>query len=238
MKSILKNIINRVGYDINRYPSINLKRRLFLLQDNKINTIIDVGANIGQYATECYRIGFEGRIVSFEPLEDAYQKLEEKASKIKNWETIKSALGDKDEDAFINVSQLQVSSSILQMNNTYITNSYSNANYIKKEQIKVKKLDTIFSDYFDPENENILLKIDAQGYEDKIIEGAKKSMNSIKGIQIEMSLVELYQGETLIVPMINKLHRLGYELKSFEPGFYNPTTTELYQIDGLFFRGK
>lgn len=64
--------LNRIGIDLRRYPGREVRNRCRLLETYKINTVFDVGANVGQYAVQLRKSGYERRIVSFEPLSDAY----------------------------------------------------------------------------------------------------------------------------------------------------------------------
>jgi len=80
----------------------------------------------------------------------------------------------------------------------------------------------------------VMMKIDTQGYEKNVIDGALTSLNRIKIIQLEMSIVPLYENETLFVEMIQYLDNNGFILYSLENGFSNPTTGQLLQVDGIF----
>jgi len=64
------------------------------------------------------------------------------------------------------------------------------------------------------------------------------SINNILGFQLELSLIEMYQGETLFLEMIDFLKSLGYEIYSLEPGFCDPLSGRLYQVDAFFFKTK
>ena len=134
----------------------------------------------------------------------------------------------------INVAQNSVSSSILNIKKEHL-DAAPDSKYIAQEKIEIRKLDTIFNQVAKHAN-NILLKIDTQGYEKEVIEGAIQSLNIIKGIQVEMSLVELYEGESMFDEMRKSIESHGFELYYLEPGFKDPITGKLMQIDGLFFR--
>jgi hypothetical protein len=86
--------------------------------------------------------------------------------------------------------------------------------------------------------QNAYMKIDTQGFEKNVIEGAKESLKDIKGLQLELSMVELYQGETLVTDMINYIEDKGFTLYSLEPGFYDTKSGQLLQVDGIFYRQK
>lgn len=230
----IKKIVNPFKIDINKYPNADLRRRKKLLKHFRINKILDVGANIGQYAELTRKLGFNGEIISFEPLTIAYKQLALNALKDKKWQTHNFALGNKEEEVIINISKNLYSSSILDITPNHVDNA-SESNYIDKEEIQVKKLDELYNDLV-CDDDIVFLKLDVQGFEKNVIEGAEKILHRIKGVQLEMSIIELYKGEVLFLEMINLLKKEGFRLYSLENGFYNNDTGQLLQVDGIFFR--
>ena len=234
MVSFIKSIFHLLKIDIKRYPETDLRRRKKLFEHYKINTILDVGANQGQYALESFKLGFSGKIISFEPLKKVYGILEEKVAKNANWSSFNLGLGNTSEKLEINVSENTFSSSILNLKENLVESAPS-SKYISKEVIEVKKLDDIFNNLIG-DGDVVLLKLDVQGFEKKVLEGALKSLDRIKGIQIEMSIEELYEQEPLFNEMKDFIEGFGFVLHSLENGFYNEKTGKLLQVDGIFFR--
>lgn len=235
-KKIMKDLLHRYGVDIVRYPyrSEILKRRMQLISSYGINLIFDVGANIGQYAMQMRGIGYKGRIISFEPLTSAYKELLKNSKNDPLWDTVNIALGDDNCKSEINISGDSYSSSILDLLPIYAKVTPT-SKYIGKEVILIRKIDSIIDKYYQ-KGDKLFLKIDTQGYESKVIEGAKNSMDKITGIQLEMSIVPMYNGGLIFKEMIDLLYKKGYILMSLEPGFTNPATGQLIQFDGIFFR--
>jgi FkbM family methyltransferase len=164
----------------------------------------------------------------------AYSIIEEKSRKNNKWSTVNIALGDFDGESFINVSDNSVSSSLLNMLPKHL-NSAPSSKYISKEKIVVNKLDTIYNDYCS-DNENIYLKIDTQGFEKQILDGALNSLKNIKGVQLELSIIPLYEVTHSYSEIITFLNDLGFELYSIESGFSDINSGQLLQIDGIFYR--
>jgi FkbM family methyltransferase len=158
-----------------KYPTPELDRRIKFLKNNAISVVIDVGANIGQYGSELRSIGYEGKIISFEPTNDAFTKLEALSKKDKKWDVFHYSLGEFDGDSEINISKNSVSSSLLN-NLPQLIESAPAAAFVAKEKISVKKLDTIFND-LRTDSDAVYLKIDTQGYENMVLNGA---LNSLK----------------------------------------------------------
>ena len=84
LKSIVKRAFRWIGLDIRRYvPPLPYHARLTkLLSANHVNLVFDVGANVGQFAQSLRAVGYTGRIVSFEPLNDAWKELQEASRQI------------------------------------------------------------------------------------------------------------------------------------------------------------
>ena len=114
-KQIVKKILNKVGLNVSSYK----KYPEFLLH-HKIELLFDVGANIGQFAMYARDIGYKGKIISFEPLPDAYEKILKNSKNDPLWTVHKRcALGSCISEMEINISQNSQSSSILQMNHLH-----------------------------------------------------------------------------------------------------------------------
>jgi len=236
MAQLVKRILNRAGFDITRYDvqSNPVARRAQLLKRNKINIVLDVGANHGQYGLQLRGIGYTGRIISFEPVSAVYKQLVINANKDALWETFKFALGNAADTAEINIANNTYSSSLLAMKPLHLA-SAPESKYVATERIEVRRLDKLFADRFSIDD-NLFLKIDTQGYDKKVLEGANGILKYAKLIQVEMSLVPLYDNEPTWDEVLNYMKELGYRLVSIESGFTDEASSHLLQIDGIFER--
>lgn len=232
MKRLIQNLLNKIGFQIKRYPDLDISRRLKLINHYKINKILDVGANIGQYSLELRKFGFKGHIISFEPLSGTYSKLKSNAKNDKKWQTFNFAIGNEEGNTLINVAGNTFSSSINNMLESHLKVEPS-SRYISTENITIKRLDTIFNSIHSS-GDIILLKIDTQGYEKNVLEGASQSLDNILLIQLEMSLIPLYENELILADMIKFLEQKKFEIVSIENGFTNDETGQLLQVDGIF----
>lgn len=79
-----------------------------------------------------------------------------------------------------------------------------------------------------------MLKLDTQGFESRILAGATESLPRFSLIQMEMSLVTLYEGEILFLDMCSAMHSRGFELLALDPGFHDVASGRILQVDGLF----
>ena len=231
----LRKLLWKIGIDVSRYSNTSIFRKTELIRKFNIDLVLDVGANMGQFATSLREDNdYSGQIVSFEPLSNEYSELAKRASKDPKWKAVNIGLGDSDQTLEINVSENSFSSSFLKMKPLH-TEAAPDSVYIKKEKISVKKLDSVFHELV-TNNQNIFLKIDAQGYEEKVLNGAEKSLSFIDTIQMEMSLVELYEGESLMFDLLKRMEYLGFHLVQLEQGFSDLKTGQLLQVDGVFHR--
>jgi len=224
--------INKKGYQIKNYPDHDFARRMKMVKHYNINSLLDIGANNGGYAKSMRKLGYRGKIISFEPLKSAFLDLKKASSKDKSWIVNNYAIGNEDKNGVINVAGNSFSSSILEMLPSHL-NSAPQSKYVAQEEIEIKKIDSIINEFCKKED-NVMLKIDTQGFEKNVIEGANESLKNIKIIQLEMSIIQLYESEMLYMDMINHLDKKGFQLFSLENGFSDPTTGRLLQVDGIF----
>lgn len=238
MKKMLHYSLNKMGVELKRYPdeSSDLSRRLKIVNSYKIDLLLDVGANSGHYAQQMRSNGFDKKIISFEPLKSVFKQLELNSSKDPNWQVENYAVGNEDVTSYINVAANTFSSSLLNMLPTHLE-SAPESEFVSKEEIEIKKLDSIIHNFSSPES-RVMLKIDTQGYEKKVLEGASDSLNNIYILQLEMSIIPLYQDEMIFTEMISYLDSLNYQLFSLENGFTDLRSGRLLQVDGVFVNRK
>lgn len=237
MKKLIHKIARKFGLDFIRYtPTYSESARLnAILNYHKIEIVLDVGANIGQYAKSLRDGGYQGKIISFEPLSSAHKQLTIASQYDPNWIIApRVAIGKVEQEAEINISENLCSSSLLPVLEECIKYE-PKTQYIDKEKVKVVRLDQAALQYI--ENcHSVFLKIDTQGFEDDVLKGASGILPNIQGIQVELSLVPLYEGQLLFREMIDKLIALGYELYALQSGFTDNQSGRLLQADGIFIK--
>jgi FkbM family methyltransferase len=237
MKSTIKKIFKILGFQVSKINVTNSVPYQIVqaLKTHDINLVFDVGANEGQFASELRQFGYTGRIVSFEPLPDAYEILTKRAAGDVDWIVhSRCAVGEKVDLIEINVAANSVSSSILQMLTTH-ENAEPLSKYTHKQIVNLITLDSVYEQYC-KYDDSVFLKIDTQGYESQVLDGATIALNHCKGILLELSMVPLYQGQALWFELIKRLDVTQHLLYAIQPGFTNLATGQTLQIDGLFFR--
>jgi FkbM family methyltransferase len=232
----LRALLDSLGVRRRKTAANRGVRQLLLgLQRFEIDLILDVGANIGQFAREIRAFGYAGRIVSFEPLADAHRSLAEAASNDGAWQVHpRCAIGDRDGEIAINVSANSVSSSLLPMTDAHVGAAGASA-YVGRETVPLKRLDGAAGSYLESAV-HPFLKIDTQGFEWQVLDGAALSLPRLRGVLCELSLVELYEGQRLWREVVERLENAGFTLWNLQPGFADPRDGRTLQIDAVFFR--
>lgn len=250
IRNSLKRIFRLFGFEITAYSSDSVERAraldresldersrnfLKMLTVNNIDLVFDVGANAGNWAKRLFEMGYEDKVVSFEPLSSVYEDLLRKSKFNPRWIVYeRCALGDIEGEIMINVSGNSESSSALPMLKTHLKAAPRSA-YVGSEKVRLCRIDKIAPKYL-KNSRNSFLKIDVQGYEKKVLGGADGILPRIKGLQLEMSLVPLYEGEVLFEDMLKEVEGLGFNLWHISPGFYDYRTGRTLQVNCLFFR--
>jgi FkbM family methyltransferase len=230
---------SHVGLDVQRYPQSDPLHGLsLLLRHLEIDLVIDVGANDGGYARTLRQLGYDGRIISFEPLSEVFARLRAAAEDDTRWDVVRSAVGDDEGEIVIHVAGNDgASSSALPMLETHLAAAPSAA-YVTDETVPLHRLDGLLADRV--EGHRCFLKLDVQGFERAVLDGAVGLLSSgrVLGVQAEMSLVPLYEGAMLWRETVDRMSDAGYELASLVPGFTDPTSGRLLQADGVFVRSR
>ena len=235
-RSAVKNGLRKLGYVMSRYDYRRdpLAVRKLFFESHAINVVFDVGANAGQFAQQLRETGYEGNIISFEPLSSAFVNLAEAAKNDPTWQVQQCALGDKETTSEINIAENSWSSSLLDMLPAHVKSAPASA-YIGKEIVDVHTLDAVFPRYCEP-GSRVFLKIDTQGFTKKVLDGGQHSLKIISGLQVEMSLIPLYSGEPLIGDVVSFLYENGFTLILLKPEFMDNCSGQQLQVDGIFFR--
>ena len=237
----VQGTLRRMGYELQPYdrgipvqPRDDDFRRVKLMASRGITVVLDVGANIGQFALRTRAAGYEGRIVSFEPMSAAFAELSERAGPDPAWDCRREALGSSTERSRINISQNSYSSSLLPIEDRHVGSAPGSA-YVGAEEISVVPLDSIWDEVV-ASSDRPFLKLDVQGFELVALLGAERSLAGLAGVETELSLVPLYEGAPGYRDVIDHLERAGFRLAGLEPNFFDPETAELLQADAIFVR--
>jgi len=227
----LRKIFQKTGFDFHRHSTSASK--LSYLKTLNIHTVLDIGANTGQFAKEIRNILIDAQIYSFEPLVDCFKKLNERMVDYTNFTAFNYALGDTTEIVAMNKNTYSPSSSLLEMSENH-KKLFPHTKESSPEKIVVKRLDDVASSL--TLKSNILIKVDVQGFESKVIAGGENTFKKAHAVLIENSFTTLYENQPLFNEVYNKLVALGFEYRGALQEKVNPQNGEIISEDSLFLK--
>jgi FkbM family methyltransferase len=184
------------------------------------DTVLDIGANIGQFGSALRASGYRGSLISCEPLGGAFAQLARRASADPAWAVERTAVGASVGTTQINVSENSFSSSLLPMTRTH-REAQPDSGYIGTEDVDVSTVVEL-----------------AKRYEGEVLNGAGELIGELAAVSLEMSFVTLYEGQQFFDDLLDRLRAAGYQLHALNPGLGDPHTGRMLQCDGLFVHRK
>lgn len=226
-----KQLLTRLGLSVRRYRGTLAGERQALLASGEIATVVDVGAHMGEYGGALRDTGYRGAIFSFEPVAAHFEKLSAVAAADPAWTVRNAGVGAAPGRATINVSGNEgFSSSLLAMDEAHVQ-AVEESRYERTEEIVVVTLgDELGGGRLAG---GAYLKVDTQGYEQPVIEGAGEFLDRCLAVELELSLKTLYEDQPLIGEMIELMRSKGFYPTNLEPEFVDPRSGELLQINCL-----
>jgi FkbM family methyltransferase len=231
---VIRKILRAIsGYDVHRYYA--MPDRLAWLPSAGIRTVFDIGANVGQFAAEIRYQLPDAQIYSFEPLSDCHQTLAAAFVHDPKFKSFNVAIGDTIGHIEMNRSSYSSSSSIRPMSDSH-KRLFPHTSGSLTQAISVRTLDDVFVE-LRPERE-ILIKIDTQGYEDKVLAGGQAAFGEAKVVLIEASYLELYEGQPLFDDIYRAMRSLGFAYAGALSQNINKTTGEVLFEDAIFVKSQ
>ena len=198
----------------------------------EFRTVIDAGANRGQFAVFAARRFPRAALICFEPLPGPRAQLQRAFGAIDRLRVSDVALGPTNEDAEFHVSAADDSSSLLPIGQRQ-REAFPGTDQRTTMTVRVRRLDDVLrlEELVAP----VLLKIDVQGGELGVLQGAEQLLASIDAVLVEVSFVELYAGQALADEVWGHLHSHGFSCRGVWSITYG-TRRECLQGDLLFAR--
>lgn len=199
---------------------------------------MDVGAHAGQFARWISGIFPQARIYCFEPLPDPYAQLRiwadgQAGGRVS---TFNVALGDRDADAVMQVHvDYTYSSSLLPA--TELTDAlFPETRRRAPLPVKQERLDGLVERHRLDLKSDLLIKLDVQGFEDRVIAGGPHTFRHARACMIEVDLDQLYTGQPRFLDLVRALDELGLEYAGNLDQYYAPDGHVIY-ADAVFLRG-
>jgi FkbM family methyltransferase len=178
-----------------------------LLSKLRIDCVIDVGANEGQYARLLRRLQFTGLILSFEPNPDVFQVMQKAFVRDPAWKGFNCALGSSDAELDFNIFEHSQISSFLPGSERV------HSKLVRTAKVPVHRLDEFLPAVLpDWSKRRLFLKCDTQGFDLEVVKGAEGTLPSIHGLQSEVAVQSLYRGMPRYLEALSFYESLGFVL--------------------------
>jgi FkbM family methyltransferase len=233
LKNVIKKSLRRFGYRLQAASPGD--DNYTWLQDQQIRTILDIGANVGTSVQMLRSIFPNAMIYSFEPLRQCYEVLEQRFASEPCFRAFPFALGDREEETLINRSSHSPSSSLLAMTELH-KQVYPHTRDSVAEKVLIKRLDDVVRGL--PIEGNLLIKLDVQGYEDKVVRGGPETFRRARVLLSEVSFKEMFAGQMLFDEFYDLLRPLGFTFGGFWGSGVarDPSTGIILFADAVFLR--
>lgn len=226
-RSTLRKALRRIGLERRHTPSF-----VDLMHKANVETILDVGANEGQYVHHVRELGYKGRIISFEPIVSVFEKLKLATIGDPLWDAHNCALGDEAGNAAIQVSEETVFSSFRQQTR-YLSAKFEGSASVRSESVRIERLDE-FLDRNPEAGKSTYLKIDTQGFEKQVLQGCGHWLERLKVIQLELPIENLYVGQATWLEMVQWMMSRGFAVAMAKENSYDWTRMQLLELDVVF----
>jgi len=210
-------------------------RRARVFERLGIDLVLDVGANGGQYVTEIRRHGYGGRVVSFEPASEAFARLVQECAKDPLWTAQQLAVGSAPGTATLNIAGNEGKSSSLLAQKEFEFGTTTTARYVGAETVEVTTLEQMAGSLVN-EGERVYLKIDVQGTELAVLDGAGPLLSKVLAVELELALLPLYEDHADWRAICDRMAELGFAFFAVDPGYTDWESGRLVEMDGLFVR--
>ncbi len=230
VKNYAARLLHKLGYEVIplwRLPDYE-KTKLIksILAHNRIDGVIDVGGNVGQYHDFVRQeVGFIGPIVTFEPIAALARNLTDrvKTEGDADWTIQNYALGQAEEMRAFNITRDTAFASFLQPRSRPGLSAGDmgfdeQVNIVARQQTAVKRLDQVLPNIFGPLGDRrLFLKVDTQGYDLEVLAGARGVLGAVMAIQIEVSLIPVYENMPPMDVTLDALKKLGFHVSGIFP---------------------
>jgi len=242
MRTFFRKILRNFGYDIVKYnpkfvtgklDKATVETEYKWLQDWNFKTIIDIGANDGQFSEKIRTLFPAADIHAFEPLPDAFKNLKENFKNDQQFTAYNMALGEAYGRLSFHKNEYTPSSSLLPLANEHISH-FDHAVKTNLVEVDITTLDKILGD--ETLSKPLLVKIDVQGFEDKVIKGGLATLKQADMIICELSFRELFKGQVLFDEIYNTIVSLDFRYVGSLDQLRSPQSNAILQADGIFIK--
>lgn len=238
VKKPLQKLLLHFGLQLRRIPKEAPARtlesdsnRILWLRAIGINTILDIGANTGQFAQHIRRVIPDAMIYSFEPLPDCFEQLKENLANWVNFSAFNLALGDRTGELIFQRNEYSPSSSFLKMADLH-REAFPYTRNTDHVTVTTRRLDDLSQEL--SVKEPLLVKIDVQGYEGHVLRGGEGIIGRASVIIVETSFETLYEGQPRFDDIYRTLVSWGFAYSGAFDQLCSPQDGRPLQQDSIF----
>ena len=206
-----------------------------ILRLYRVNCVIDVGANHGQYARRLRRAGYRGHIVSFEPVAETFARLHASAARDPRWAVHRCALGREESVVTMHVVPGTLSSVLRPTEFGY--DRYQQLRRATAEDVPVRRLDAMLDELTAGIDEpRLFLKLDTQGFDLEVFGGLGDRAQEFCGLQSEVAVMQIYEGMPMMPQSIATYEAAGFEITALYPVSRQSRTGRVVEFDCVMVR--
>jgi FkbM family methyltransferase len=235
-----RKIAKIFGYELikrSKHPTLS-PHIINLINHYKIDLVLDVGANYGQFGKMLRDEGYKGEIHSFEPVSHSFDNLQKTCINDEKWFVHKLAMGAADGKGTINVTDASDMSSFLNPN-AFGEGKFEKINVVHREMVEIETIDGfLLKEITDFNKRRIFLKIDTQGYDLKVLEGSLNAIDYIVCILTEISLIPIYSGMPHYLDALRKYEEYGFVVTGLYPVSRDKKNLSVIEMDCALINSK
>ena len=234
----LRPLIRRLGIDIVRWPKYETLYWLLnrSLEHYGVRTTLDVGAHNGEFAQELRsQTSFRGRIISLEPEEKSFATLSRNALEDSNWLPHRIAASNKDDVLDLHVYSSSNFSSVYAPSDFGLERYGAHLEASTKQRVRARRLDSIWEE-LELGNERIFLKVDTQGHDLSVVEGAGERLSQVPVLLAEAPVCPIYEGVPTLSDHLTTLDSVGYELAGLFTVTRRSDSPRTVEFDAVYLR--
>ncbi len=232
----LRSFIRRLGFDLVRTGQAP-RLTLVGLRELDVKTIIDVGANTGQFARSIRTSFPEARLFCFEPLKEPFRELANWAAATGPERTLafNTALGDRQGTIEISCNSSYSPSASILPSTPLSSKLFPQTVPTRSQTVGITTLDAALEEMLPKLEPDILVKLDVQGYEDRVIRGGAEVLSRAKACILEVLIDGLYEGQPRFEDLVGLLDRLGFSYAGNLDQYHAPDGHVVF-LDAVFTR--
>jgi FkbM family methyltransferase len=215
------------------HPEIYERLNGAWLRQGNIRTVLDIGANTGQFSRTIHALLPNATIYAFEPQADCFEAIRQGFAGSPNLHAIQTAVGDEDGEITFHRNEFSQSSSVLELTDLH-KEAFPWAKESREIQVPIHRLDTLQADI--ELTPSLLIKIDVQGYEDRVLRGGEQVIRQADFVLIETAFEQLYEGEATFGAVYEIMLEYGFRYAGNLDQIINPATDRPLYADALFIR--